>query len=100
MNMVKSIAENVMQSLKTLLAILLNQVATQVSEQEVPQDQAVMMNELLTEVQSQKEKIEELGFMMKRATRQSKQSHPPSIKSKGRDWRGQPRQWISGARRR
>lgn len=65
MSMVKSIAENVMQSLKTLLAILLNQVATQVSEQEVPQDQAVMMNELLTEVQSQKEKIEELAFMMK-----------------------------------
>ena len=65
MQMVKSIAENVMQSLQTLLTILLNQVATQVSNQEVPQNQASMMSELLSEVQSQKEKIEELAHMMK-----------------------------------
>ena len=36
MQMVKGIAEHVLQSLQTLLMILLNQVATQVSEQEVP----------------------------------------------------------------
>ena len=63
--MVKNMAENVVHSLQTLLMILLNQVATQVSSQEVPMEQATMMNQLMNEVQSQKEKIEELADLMK-----------------------------------
>ena len=65
MQMVKSIADHVMHSLQALLMILLNQVATQVSNQEVPREQVAMMNELLTEVQAQRERIGELADLMR-----------------------------------
>ena len=50
MQMIRDTAESVMSSLRALLTLLMNQVATQVSDQEVPAEHALQMHQLMVEV--------------------------------------------------
>ena len=67
MNMVRQIADSIMQSLKILLTILMNQAATQVSDQQVPTEHAHQMNQLTIEVNNQRQRIEEIAEMLKQS---------------------------------
>ena len=64
MTMIKDTAEAVMQLLKILLTLLMNQVQTQVEEQGeqmVPSEHAQQIQNLMQEVQSQKTMLQEIA---------------------------------------
>ena len=68
MKMIKETAEAVMQLLRILLTLLMNQVQTQVEEdgeQWVPNEHALQIQTLMQEVQSQKVMLQEISKNMK-----------------------------------
>lgn len=75
MDVIRSTAEAVMESLKFLFVILMNlvEIRTTDQEQEIPVEAANKINLLLHEVQSQKDRIEEIA----RVLRHRNVNHPP-----------------------
>ena len=63
MDVIRSTAEAIMESLKFLLVILMNlvEIRTTDQDQEIPMDAANKINLLLHEVHSQKDRIEEIA---------------------------------------
>eukprot|EP00435_Cladocopium_sp_Y103_P018863 s1565_g4.t1 len=68
MKMIKNTAEAIMESLRLLLVILMSQLEVRAPEQEIALDHAQVLSSLLNEVQSQKDRIEQLSRMLQGRT--------------------------------
>ena len=81
MEMIRETADAVMQLLKILLTLLMNQVQTQVEEQGeqlVPNEHALQMQHLMQEVQSQKTMLQQIASNLMNGTRPSSPGHRDS----------------------
>lgn len=67
MQLIKSTAEAVMESLRMLLIILMNQIEVKAPDQEITVQHATSLQALLANVNAQKDRIEELSQVLKEA---------------------------------
>ena len=67
MQHVRSVAEGIMESLRLLLIVLMNSFELTNPNQEIPLEHVQQMNQLLTEVQGQRQRIEELTHLIQAA---------------------------------
>jgi hypothetical protein len=65
MKLIKSTAEAVMESLRMLLIILMNQIEVKAPDQEITVQHATSLQSLLANVNAQKDRIEELSQILK-----------------------------------
>ena len=81
MEVIRTTAEAVMESLKFLLVILMNLVEfrTTDQEQEIPMEAANKINLLLQEVQSQKDRIEEIARVLKHRNQVNPSRTSPTV---------------------
>ena len=68
--MIKNVSEKVMESLKILLLLLVSLAEVHTKPQQVPEDQANHLQQLMSEVQNQRSRIEEISQVL----RQQRQS--------------------------
>jgi hypothetical protein len=85
MRLIKTTAEAVMESLRMLLIILMNQIEVKAPDQEISDHHASSLQSLLEHVNNQKEKIEELAKALKtvQSPRKSRGNNGPKPSEPG-----------------